>query len=150
MRGTVGVGLVVGPGQLVDEIEVVALDRVDEMARAIPVRDLLRERSTRRTPDRENAIEQVLTGSALTPAIIATTALESTPPERNAPSGTSAIIRSRTDSRRRSTSSASASRVADRIVEREADIPVFARLAARPRRAGSSACARAAASRAPR
>ena len=37
-------------------------------------------------------------------AIDATTADESTPPERNAPSGTSAIIRSRTASSRRSSS----------------------------------------------
>ena len=52
-----------------------------------------------------NAIEQVLTGSADRPAIIATTALESTPPDRNAPSGTSATRRMRTASRRRSISS---------------------------------------------
>ena len=38
-------------------------------------------------------------------AIIATTALESTPPDRKAPSGTSAIMRRRTDSFIRSTSS---------------------------------------------
>ena len=37
-------------------------------------------------------------------AIVATTALESTPPLRNAPSGTSAIRRSRTDSSSRSRS----------------------------------------------
>jgi len=35
------------------------------------------------------------------PAIAVTTALESTPPDRNAPSGTSEIRRSRTDSSRR-------------------------------------------------
>jgi hypothetical protein len=51
----------------------------------------------------------VLTGSSETSAIMATTALESTPPERNAPSGTSEIILNLTDSRRRSTSSALAS-----------------------------------------
>ena len=44
------------------------------------------------------------------PAIMATTALESTPPERNAPSGTSAMSRNLTDSRRRLMSSSAASR----------------------------------------
>jgi hypothetical protein len=48
------------------------------------------------------AIEQVLTGVVDSPAIIATTALESTPPDRKAPSGTSEIMRRRTDSRSRS------------------------------------------------
>jgi hypothetical protein len=47
--------------------------------------------------------------SACSPAIIATTPLESTPPERKAPSGTSAIIRIRTDSRSRAISSSSIS-----------------------------------------
>jgi hypothetical protein len=42
-----------------------------------------------------NEIEFVKTGRSEAPAIIATTADESTPPERNAPSGTSLIIRSR-------------------------------------------------------
>ena len=41
--------------------------------------------------------------------MVATTALESTPPERNAPSGTSEIMRSRTDSSRRRFSSSQAS-----------------------------------------
>src|SRR3974390_2441833 len=50
-----------------------------------------------------------MTGSAERPDIIATTALESTPPERNAPKGTSDIRRSLTDSRRRSISSSHAS-----------------------------------------
>jgi hypothetical protein len=40
----------------------------------------------------------VTTGRGETAAIAATTALESTPPDRNAPSGTSAIIRSLTAS----------------------------------------------------
>src|SRR5689334_3252303 len=46
-------------------------------------------------------IENVLTGSGDCSAIEATTALESMPPLRNAPSGTSAIIRIRTDSSKR-------------------------------------------------
>jgi len=54
-------------------------------------------------------MEQVLTGSADSPAIMATTALESTPPDRKAPSGTSEIMRMRVDSRRRSISSTQAS-----------------------------------------
>src|ERR1700704_6092347 len=54
-------------------------------------------------------MEQVTTGSADRPDIIATTALESTPPERNAPKGTSDIMRSFTDSRRRSINSSPAS-----------------------------------------
>ena len=44
-------------------------------------------------------IENVRTGSLDCSAIAATTALESTPPERNAPSGTSAIMRLRVASR---------------------------------------------------
>ena len=44
-------------------------------------------------------IENVLTGSRGSSAIAATTADESTPPERKAPSGTSAIIRRRTAAR---------------------------------------------------
>ena len=56
------------------------------------------------------AIEQVLTGWSLSPAIIATMALESTPPDRKAPSGTSATRRMRTASRRRSINSPWASR----------------------------------------
>src|ERR1051325_9311048 len=43
-------------------------------------------------------MEKVLTGSDDCSAIDATTELESIPPLRNAPSGTSAIIRMRTDS----------------------------------------------------
>ena len=43
----------------------------------------------------------MFTGSADAFAIMATTALESTPPDRNAPSGTSEMSRSRTDSSRR-------------------------------------------------
>src|SRR3990172_3034894 len=54
-------------------------------------------------------IEQVLTGSFDSPAIIATTALESTPPDKNAPSGTSEMSRTRTASRNRSINSAFAS-----------------------------------------
>ena len=54
-------------------------------------------------------MEQVLTGPDDRPAIIATTALESTPPDRNAPSGTSEIMRSFTDSFSRATSSSQAS-----------------------------------------
>ena len=50
-----------------------------------------------------------MTGSAESPDIIATTALESTPPERNAPKGTSDIRRSLTDSRKRSINSSPAS-----------------------------------------
>ncbi len=44
-------------------------------------------------------IEKVLTGAALSDAIVATTTLESMPPLRNAPSGTSLIMRPRTASR---------------------------------------------------
>ncbi len=64
------------------------------------------------------------------PAIIATTALESTPPERKAPSGTSEIIRSLTDSRSRRTSSsrASSSVTGGRRLERH--VPVLHWLAA--------------------
>ena len=54
-------------------------------------------------------MEQVFTGLFDCAAIIATTALESTPPDRKAPSGTSAIMRRRMLSRRRSTNSAWAS-----------------------------------------
>ena len=54
-------------------------------------------------------MEQVLTAAFDSPAIMATTALESTPPERKAPSGTSEIIRSLIDSSRRWLSSAQAS-----------------------------------------
>src|SRR5262249_42896490 len=56
-----------------------------------------------------NEIEQVTTGSTEMPAIIATTPLESTPPDKNAPRGTSEIIRNSTDSRRRRISSSPAS-----------------------------------------
>ena len=51
----------------------------------------------------------MLTGSFDNPAIIATTALESTPPDKNAPSGTSEIMRTFTASRSRAITSASAS-----------------------------------------
>jgi hypothetical protein len=51
----------------------------------------------------------VLTGSADSCAMVATTALESTPPERKAPRGTSEMSRKRTDSRSRVVSSAHAS-----------------------------------------
>ena len=51
----------------------------------------------------------MLTGSLETRAIVATTALESTPPERNAPSGTSEIMRRRIDSSSRRFSSSQAS-----------------------------------------
>ncbi len=44
-------------------------------------------------------MEKVLTGVELTSLISATTVLESMPPERNAPSGTSDISRTRTASR---------------------------------------------------
>ena len=91
----------------------------------------MRANSDSSKPGSVNAIEQVLTGSADSPAIIATTALESTPPERNAPSGTSEIMRSRTDSRSRATSSSAASCSVSVRVEREADVPVLARLGQR-------------------
>ncbi len=52
---------------------------------------------------------QVCTGPSDSPAMVATTALESTPPERKAPSGTSEIMRSRTDSASRWRNSAQAS-----------------------------------------
>jgi len=55
------------------------------------------------------AMLQVLTGPSDRPAMACTTALESTPPDRKAPSGTSAIMRRRTLSLRRSVSSAQAS-----------------------------------------
>ena len=51
-------------------------------------------------------IENVLTRPAPARAIIATTLLESMPPDRNAPSGTSAMRRSRTASSKCATSSA--------------------------------------------
>ena len=51
----------------------------------------------------------VRTGVFDQPAMAATTALESTPPDKKAPKGTSAIMRRRTDSRTRSRNSASAS-----------------------------------------
>ena len=90
-------------------------------------------------------MEQVLTGSSDRPAMVATTALESTPPERKAPSGTSEIMRRRTDSRSRATSSAQASSALMRVVEREADVPVLLRLGHRLAAARSPACGRAAA-----
>ncbi len=46
-----------------------------------------------------NPIENVLTGAELSCAIRATTVDESTPPDRNAPNGTSEIILRRVDSR---------------------------------------------------
>src|SRR5687767_16005637 len=53
------------------------------------------------------SIEKVFTGAEEIPAMVATMALESMPPLRNAPRGTSAIMRRRTDSfnssRKRST-----------------------------------------------
>src|SRR3569832_554294 len=55
-----------------------------------------------------NEIEQVLTAPSDTSAIIATTALESTPPDRSAPSGTSEIRRIFTASRRRAITSSPA------------------------------------------
>ena len=60
---------------------------------------------------------------------MATTALESTPPERKAPSGTSEIIRRRIDSFEALGEFGAGVGVADRVVQREADIPVFAGLA---------------------
>ena len=54
-------------------------------------------------------MEQVLTGWFESVAIIATTALESTPPDKNAPSGTSAIMRRRIESFSRSINSSDAS-----------------------------------------
>jgi hypothetical protein len=55
--------------------------------------------------------------------MVATTALESTPPDRKAPRGTSAIMRRRTDSRRRSVSSAWR-RPGTGVVEGETHVPV--------------------------
>src|SRR3569833_4295660 len=57
-----------------------------------------------------NEIEQVLTAPSDTTAIIATSALEATPPDRNAPSGTSEIRRIFSASRRRAINSSPASR----------------------------------------
>ena len=74
-------------------------------------------------------MEQVLTAAVESPAMMATTALESTPPERKAPSGTSEIIRRRIDSSRRCGEFGAGVGIADRVVQREADIPVFAGLA---------------------
>ncbi len=58
-----------------------------------------------------NPIEKVLTGSLVCKVMDATTELESIPPLKNAPSGTSEISRNRTDSskssRKRSHASAS-------------------------------------------
>ena len=59
----VGVRLVVGARQRVDQVEVVALDAIDEVPRPVAVGDLLREAASRRRPGSANAIEQVLTGS---------------------------------------------------------------------------------------
>ena len=97
-RGAVGIRFVVQRRETVHEVEVVACDVIDEMTGAVPVRDLLREAGLveRRIVERDRA---GVHGFALeTRAIVATTALESTPPDRKAPSGTSEIIRSRTDS----------------------------------------------------
>ena len=52
-----------------------------------------------------NPIENVLTGAPERPAIVATTALESMPPLRNAPRGTSLTMCRRTASRRSARSS---------------------------------------------
>ena len=60
--------------------------------------------ASRENPATLSCIEQVFTGSEDRPAIIATTALESTPPDRKAPSGTPDIKRMRTASRRRCSS----------------------------------------------
>ena len=58
--------------------------------------------ATRDTPRTLTWIEKVFTGCRLTWLIIATTALESRPPLKNAPSGTSLISRRRTASFSRS------------------------------------------------
>src|SRR2546421_7881727 len=54
-------------------------------------------------------MEKVLTGVVLRACIIDTTIEESIPPERNAPRGTSAVIRSLTDSLKRASNWAIAS-----------------------------------------
>ena len=75
------------------------------------------------------AIEQVLTGSPDKPAIVATTALESTPPDRKAPSGTSEIMRSRTDSSSFAVNFEQASSRPMLVSSAKAHVPVWPRLA---------------------
>ena len=72
---------------------------------------------------------------------MATTALESTPPDRNAPSGTSEIMRRRTDSRsrRRSSSPASTSSIGLSRVKRTSQYALGAGIGS-PRR-NTSVCA---------
>ena len=60
-----------------------------------------------------NPTENVLTGSGWIAAISETTMEESSPPERKAPTGTSATIRRRTESVSRASSCASASAGSD-------------------------------------
>ena len=97
----VGVGFVVEPGRGVDEVEVVAFDHIEVVIGVVAVGHHFGEFGFVESLGSEKPIEQVLTGLAERPAIMATTALESTPPERNAPSGTSEIMRRRMDSSRR-------------------------------------------------
>ena len=87
-RRTVGKRLVVDACEPVDEIEVVDLDRFDAVSRVVAVRHLLcvARFVERRVVKGDRAC---IDRSADSSAIMATTALESTPPERNAPSGTS-------------------------------------------------------------
>jgi hypothetical protein len=124
-RRAVGIGLVVQPGQRVDQIEVVAGDHFAVMVGAVAVGHRLGEGGFVERGS-SKAIEQVLTGSfADSPAIIATTALESTPPERNAPSGTSEIMRRRIDSRELLVQLRAGFLSEHAAVETEAHVPVF-------------------------
>ena len=66
---------------------------------AEPLGDQRARAAARRSASWSKPIENVFTGSAEASAIAATTADESIPPERNAPSGTSAISRLRVASR---------------------------------------------------
>jgi hypothetical protein len=88
-RRAVGIGFVVQPGQRVDQIEVVAGDQVAVMVGAVAVGNLLGKGGfvERRVVKGDRAgVDRLVADS---PAISATTALESTPPDRKAPSGTS-------------------------------------------------------------
>ncbi len=120
-------------GQLVHQVEVVGLDTSCTWWRSHngPPRAVRRRDSSK--AGSSNEMEQVLTGSADSPAIVATTALESTPPDRNAPSGTSEIMRKRTDSRRRRRSLLAGLLLGDWADGLKRHVPVFSWCAARAR-----------------
>jgi hypothetical protein len=123
-RRAVGIGLVVEPGQGVDQIEVVAGDQFAVMVGSIAIGNLLGEGGFvegRVVKSDRAGIDRLVDR----PAISATTALESTPPDRKAPSGTSEIMRRRIDSRSFSLSCSQASSIDRLAVEAEAHVPVL-------------------------